>query len=87
MGSEIHKTVFTEEDYQAFEKAWLSELDFVQNLFEQGSALFSESKRIGYELETCILDAEYQPAPVNQKILAELDTTFLPLNLQTMTWK
>ena len=81
MGSEIHKTVYTDKDYQAFERAWLSELDFVQNLFEQGSALFSKSRRIGYELETCILDAEYQPAPINQKILSELDPTLFTTEL------
>ena len=81
MGSEIHKTSFTEQDYQAFEDAWLCELEFVKQLFRQDGELFSESKRLGYELETCILDANYQPAPINKKILSELDTTLFTTEL------
>ncbi|MDM5270714.1 hypothetical protein PGH07_00810 [Sulfurovum sp. zt1-1] len=73
MGSEIHKEAFTEQDYQAFEDAWLSELAFVQQLFTENGEHFSESKHLGYELEACILDAKYQPAPINQKILSKLD--------------
>lgn len=75
MGSEIHKEAFTQQDYRAFEDAWLSELAFVRQLFEQDGKLFSESKRLGYELEACILDANNQPAPINHKILSELDTS------------
>ncbi|MFT7879097.1 MAG: hypothetical protein ABXS91_01775 [Sulfurimonas sp.] len=75
MGSEIHKEAFTEQDYRAFENAWLSELEFIRQLFAEGSELFSESQRLGYELEACILDADYQPAPINQKVLSELDAS------------
>lgn len=49
MGSEIHKTVFNEQDYEAFEQACLAELDFVKKLFAQGDKYFSEAYRIGYE--------------------------------------
>lgn len=75
MGSEIHKSVYTEEDYVTFEKAWLAELEFVKGLFAKGSALFSDAYRLGYELEACILDESNQPAPCNKAILEELNSS------------
>jgi gamma-glutamyl:cysteine ligase YbdK (ATP-grasp superfamily) len=74
MGSEIQKDLYTEDDYNAFEKAWLSELAFVKMLFTQGSQVFSEQYRLGYELEACILDSHNQPAPCNKSILDDLDS-------------
>jgi gamma-glutamyl:cysteine ligase YbdK (ATP-grasp superfamily) len=74
MGSEIQKDLYSEDDYDAFEKAWLSELDFVKTLFTQGSQVFSEQYRLGYELEVCILDSNNQPAPCNKAILDDLDS-------------
>ncbi len=71
MGSEIHKTKFTEQDYEAFENVWNSELEFVKTLFSN-PALFSNTYRLGYELEACILDEHNQPAPINQNILNDL---------------
>ncbi|MFT7823675.1 MAG: hypothetical protein ABXS92_02825 [Sulfurimonas sp.] len=75
MGSEIHKSVYTEEDYAAFEKAWLTELEFVKGLFAKGSTFFSNAYRLGYELEACILDENNQPAPCNKAILEELNAS------------
>ncbi len=50
MGSEISHRAFTKEDFIAFGKALLHEHTYVKTLFEQGSALFSDKYRIGYEL-------------------------------------
>ena len=74
MGSEIHKSTYAEEDFIAFEKAWLDELAFVKTLFAKGSEVFSDAYRLGYELEACILDKNNQPAPCNNAILKELDS-------------
>lgn len=72
MGSEIQKTLYTQDDYEAFKKAWMGELGFVKALFEKGSKVFSEQYRLGYELEACILDSNNQPAPCNKAILDDL---------------
>lgn len=74
MGSEIHKSAYSDEDFTAFEKAWLDELVFIKALFAKGSAVFSDEYRLGYELEACILDGNDQPAPCNNAILEELDS-------------
>jgi len=74
MGSEISHRVFTEEDFIAFEKALLNEHKYVETLFEKGSDVFSNTHRIGYELEVCILTATNEPNPINKKILDDIDS-------------
>lgn len=74
MGSEIHKSVYSDEDYALFRQKWLEELAFVQKLFKEGGKNFSDTLHIGYELEACILDNENRPAPCNEAILNDLNT-------------
>lgn len=74
MGSEISNRVFTNEDFTAFKKALLDEFEYVKTLFTKGSEIFSNDYRIGYELEVCILDSDNLPAPINNKILDELNS-------------
>lgn len=74
MGSEIHKNLYQEEDYKVFEAKWLEELEYVRGLFSKGTPLFSNTRRIGYELEACILDLDNQPAPCNKAILDTLNS-------------
>ncbi len=74
MGSEISHREFTEEDFTAFKKALSREHDYVKILFDKGSEAFSNSYRIGYELEACILNADNQPDPVNKQILDTVDS-------------
>jgi len=74
MGSEISRRVFTEEDFIAFEKALSAEHAYVKALFEKGTVLFSDTYRIGYELEVCILDSHNLPNPINKEILDTIDS-------------
>lgn len=74
MGSEISHREFTEHDFIAFEKALVSEMAYIQTLFDKGAQAFANDYRIGYELEVCILDAKNQPNPINTKILDEIDS-------------
>ncbi len=74
MGSEISNREFTKEDFIAFKKALFDEHAYVKSLFEKGSDLFSDKFRIGYELEACILTANYLPNPINKKILDDIDS-------------
>ena len=74
MGTEISKTEFTEQDFKDFKKVWLDELEFVKELFNKGANLFSNRYRIGYELETCILNSSNLPEPINEKILDDINS-------------
>lgn len=75
MGLEIHKSIYSDDDYKNFEKLWLEELDFVNTLFDTPNH-FSQSKRVGYELEACLLDHNNEPAPLNFEILNDLNSEF-----------
>ena len=74
MGNEITNREFTEDDFIAFKKAWLDELEYVKALFDQGSEIFSDQYRIGYELEACILNHANMPDPINKKILDDINS-------------
>ena len=74
MGAEISKREFTEQDFIAFKKAWLSELAYVKVLFDKGAEIFSNKFRIGYELEACILNSSNLPEPINKKILDDINS-------------
>ena len=73
MGLEVHKSNYNQDDYQKFEQLWLEELDFVHTLFDNPQN-FSQAKRIGYELEACLLDQHNEPAPLNFAILDDLNS-------------
>ena len=74
MGSEISHRTFTEEDFLAFQNALSAEFEYVKKLFEQGSEIFSNDYRIGYELEACILTKDNQPNPINKEILEAINS-------------
>ena len=83
MGAEISKREFTEQDFIAFKKAWLSELEYVKSLFDKGSEIFSDRFRIGYELEACILNSANLPNPINKKILDDINSPLFTNELAT----
>jgi len=74
MGSEISRREFTQEDFISFEKALSNEHKYVKTLFDKGSDIFSDKFRIGYELEVCILNSANLPAPINKKILDDINS-------------
>jgi len=73
VGVEIHRALFSSEDYERFNARLVEELAFVKHLLNEPHN-FSESKRIGYELEACLLDPHNNPAPLNFKILEDIDS-------------
>jgi len=73
VGLEVHKSNYNEDDYQQFQELWLEELSFVNALFDTPHS-FSEEKKVGYELEACLLDSAHEPAPLNFAILDDLDS-------------
>jgi len=75
MGSEITNKVYTKEDFTVFKDACLNEYHYIKSLFAQGSKVFSNEFRIGYELETCILDKQLRPYPLNKEILDDINAS------------
>ena len=74
MGSEISHKEFNEDDFKAFQKAYDGEISYIKTLFAQGSSIFSDKFRIGYELEACILDKNNLPNPINKEILDSINS-------------
>ena len=68
MGEEISTDHFEAEDYRRFDHKLREEMDFVRQLFHD-RAFDPETRKLGYELELCLIDGQGAPAPVNQQIL------------------
>ncbi len=68
MGEEISRDHFEAEDFRRFDERLRVEMEFVRGLFAE-AAFDSETRKLGYELELCLIDGEGAPAPVNQQIL------------------
>lgn len=68
MGDEVNKDHYSPEDYQLFQHKLDAEKAFVRSLFE--NKRFDNNKRkLGYELELCLLNADGTPAGCNKQIL------------------
>ncbi len=68
MGEEVSIDHFEEEDFRRFDQRLREEMTFVRQLFAEGR-FDTATRKLGYELELCLLDAQGRPAPVNQSIL------------------
>ncbi len=68
MGDEVSKRHFTERDYQDFRQRLERETDFVRQLFAD-SRFDNRSRKLGYELELCLLDRHGLPSPLNDEVL------------------
>lgn len=72
MGQEISHSNFSEEDYERFDRLLKRENELLRNWFEEKK--FSCREGIGgFELEAWLIDAQMQPAPINEQYLALLD--------------
>lgn len=68
MGDEISKHSFSEKDYRRFQEKLDLEMDYVRQLFAL-QRFDNRQRKLGYELEICLLDAHGWPAPMNDKVL------------------
>jgi hypothetical protein len=68
MGDEVSKHHFKEREYILFQQKLDKEMDFVRELFA-AKQFDDRTRRLGYELELCLLDRKGNPAPLNQQIL------------------
>jgi len=71
MGEEIEKSEFTKEDFKEFDRRLREEADLLEVWFAKHR--FAETEPYGgYELEACLVDDQYQPAPKNHEFLKAL---------------
>lgn len=80
MGDEISKHHFKEKDYLLFQKKLDQEMDFVRRLFA-ANKFDNTTRKLGYELELCLLDKTGCPAPLNDEVLKKADNQLFTYEL------
>jgi gamma-glutamyl:cysteine ligase YbdK (ATP-grasp superfamily) len=80
MGEEISQDHFDQQDFDRFNQRLLEETSFVRSLFER-QAFDSSSRKLGYELELCLVDAQGHPSKVNQQVLDSCANPLLTMEL------
>ena len=71
MGEEIEKSRFTKEDFREFDRRLREEADLLEVWFSKHR--FAETEPYGgYELEACMVDEHFRPAPKNHEFLKKL---------------
>lgn len=80
MGDEVSKDHFTDKDYQRFEQKLLEEMEFVRRLFAE-KRFDNSTRKLGYELELCLLDPLGNPAGLNQQVLQQADNPLFTYEL------
>lgn len=68
MGEEISKEKYAAEDFRLFQLRLNQETELVRQLFA-AKRFDNRNRKIGYELELCLLDACGKPAAFNQQVL------------------
>jgi gamma-glutamyl:cysteine ligase YbdK (ATP-grasp superfamily) len=68
MGEEITKDHFDQQDFDDFEKRLQEETDWVRKLFAD-RAFDNQTRKLGYELELCLVDSNGDPSRSNQRVI------------------
>lgn len=82
MGSEVNKKSFNNKDFIAFEQKLIEEMQFIKQLFFQ-HRFDNQSRRLGYELELCLVDKMGVPTPKNKEILDKANNPLFTYELAT----
>ena len=80
MGEEISQQDFEEKDYQRFHQRLVEETGFVRSLFEQRD-FDNQTRKLGYELELCLVDNKGLPSKVNQEVISQAENPLLTTEL------
>src|SRR3989338_7212797 len=72
MGQEIETSQFRPADFTAFTTKLRQETQLLKTWF-QDEAFTKKDLTVGFELETWLVDAQYNPAPINEAFLAKID--------------
>ncbi len=80
MGEEINKQNFDEKDYARFHQRLVEETEFVRSLFAE-KAFDNQTRKLGYELELCLVDKIGLPCKVNHEVIDLADNPLLTTEL------
>ena len=80
MGDEVSKDHFNPEDYRLFQQKLDEETEFVRALFAE-KRFDNATRKMGYELELCLVDSDGLPAPFNQQILEKANNPLFTYEL------
>lgn len=72
MGREIDHSDFTDSDFRAFEEQLARETNRLVDYLHD-NCVESATGTCGLELEACLIDSHYRPAPCNDAFIAQLD--------------
>ena len=74
MGQEISTDRFSDEDFIRFRKNLQQETEQLAHWFEPKAPSFPDCSTltVGFELEACLIDTNFDPAPINQLFLKRL---------------
>ncbi len=82
MGNEICKDHFEQKDFLLFQQKLDQEMEFVRQLFANKS-FDNETRKLGYELELCLIDKTGAPSSCNKKVLDKADNPLFTVELAT----
>ena len=68
MGEEIQRENFEQADYDRFEQKLVEETELLRRLFAD-RAFDNSSRKLGYELELCLADADGNPSRINTQVI------------------
>ncbi len=86
MGQEITSSRFGQEDFAEFKARLEAETRLLEHWFRDG--LFSEGHHVGgFELESCLLDNQGNPAPINQSFLGKCENPLVVPELATFNFE
>ncbi|MCK5454672.1 MAG: glutamate--cysteine ligase, partial [Calditrichia bacterium] len=76
MGEEIDTSLFTELDFIEYKNRLRAETELLGEWFQQGR--FVANKRMGgYELESWLVDKQYNPSPINEEFLKRMNSEWV----------
>lgn len=80
MGEEIYQQNFEAKDYQRFHQRLVEETGFIRSLFAQ-RAFDNQTRKLGYELELCLVDKKGLPSKVNHEVISQAKNPLLTTEL------
>jgi gamma-glutamyl:cysteine ligase YbdK (ATP-grasp superfamily) len=80
MGLEIQKSQFTADDFNKFQKRLQAETKLLGRWVKE-RRFDSRSRSIGLELETCLVNKNFLPAPENEKFLKKIHSPWVVAEL------
>ncbi len=82
MGDEIARDHFESEDYVRFQQKLNQEMKFIRQLFADNN-FDNTTRKLGYELELCLIDKSGSPTSCNKKILEKAGNPLFTVELAT----